>query len=375
MNFDKLKHWFHLYCIVYAAVLILLAINACRVSDTAIKRYESQQETLVLNLQKADSTTVAITKADLDSIKYKIENLVNRHIVFEDKYLSDLRQESNNNINKYNGWLSLWIALLTVLMGVVPFYFTLKVEKVRKEEFEEEQKRVDNLITDKFSAYSENLAKTKEEYEKKLAEKVSDAKRQMDELNKEGKSGLTDIRNKCTNDLQFVKSSVEARISRVQGDFKKTTDETIKNLIDFEDEYRKRMLEFKIQCTADCIHAAYNNQLLIDTTGRDKLWQSMLSMLKMSLTEYEGCIASKTKNKQSDVDGLKMIMIHVHSILNLWLPLLQHKHQSRDAALLLKDIAKWISTDCPTQSTTIESHIQNAKPLLVRVNSLIIKRS
>lgn len=375
MNFDKLKKWFHAYCISYAAVLILLAVNACRVSETVIERYPCQQETLAIDIKKADSTTVAITKAELDSLKFKIENLVNKHIEFEDKYLSDLRQESNNNINKYNGWLSLWLALLAVLMGIVPFYFTLKVENVRKEVFDEHLKNINEAIGQRFEKLTEDVNKTKTSCEESLNKQIESAKRSLKETKDASGIELKRIKDDCKRDLASTKDKIETQLNDTENRYNQSFNDTITKMNQLEQGFMIKMAELKIQCTADCIHAAYDNQLLIDSSGRDKLWQSMLSTLRSNLDDYQRVLSQERGDMSEQIIGLRMVLIHVHSVLNLWLPLLLHKHQSREAALLLRDIANWIAIDCPSPSITTDAHLQNAKPLLERVNSLIIKRS
>lgn len=38
----------------------------------------------------------------------------------QEHFIADIRQEVNNCIEKYNGWLAFWISILAVLCGIIP---------------------------------------------------------------------------------------------------------------------------------------------------------------------------------------------------------------------------------------------------------------
>lgn len=57
-----------------------------------------------------------------DSILYQTK------IYLLEKDIDDIRQETNNVINKYNGLLSLWIALITVIGGLIPWIVFLELK-------------------------------------------------------------------------------------------------------------------------------------------------------------------------------------------------------------------------------------------------------
>lgn len=58
----------------------------------------------------------------VDSILYQTK------IYLLEKDIDDIRQETNNVINKYNGLLSLWIALITVIGGLIPWIVFLELK-------------------------------------------------------------------------------------------------------------------------------------------------------------------------------------------------------------------------------------------------------
>lgn len=73
--------------------------------------------------------------------------------------LDDLRQETNNVLDKQNGWFSFWLAILALVGALLPFIIQLKVQH-------DEKQRVEELY--------ENLNKLKGEQEKiKLYAEIS----------------------------------------------------------------------------------------------------------------------------------------------------------------------------------------------------------
>lgn len=59
-----------------------------------------------------------------------------------DNSLSDLRQESNNNINKVNGWLGFWIALAAILGVGIPICSQIIISKEMRDEIAECKKEL-----------------------------------------------------------------------------------------------------------------------------------------------------------------------------------------------------------------------------------------
>lgn len=115
--------------------------------------------------------------SDLCEIKLQIERLrqdsARVHYLLE-KSIDDYRQETNNVINKMNGWMSLWIAGSAILVTLLPILFQLHIGR-------------DN----------------RKAIEKMVAESKRDLKRQMD-----------DVRDQITisRSLAQFRSGVESRM-------------------------------------------------------------------------------------------------------------------------------------------------------------------
>lgn len=83
--------------------------------------------------------------------------------------LDDLRQETNNVINKFNGWLSFWLAILALVGGLIPFVIQLAMQADQKEKVErisEEQKREFRKLHEEVKTQLQELDREKKQMEK-----------------------------------------------------------------------------------------------------------------------------------------------------------------------------------------------------------------
>lgn len=121
-------------------------------------KYEST-DTLKKSVSDAkDKVYYILTKDDLQNIVKGQELVIER----QDALVQDLRQESNNLINKMNGWLAFWIGIIALLGVFIPIAMQFKLSH----ESQEEQK----IRSREFEMQKEELHKTK----KDLKEKIDD---------------------------------------------------------------------------------------------------------------------------------------------------------------------------------------------------------
>lgn len=98
----------------------------------------------LIDLPKADS----IAHADYNEL---LKTMLGHIKLVEDRQcesISDLRQESNNIINKVNGWLGFWIALLALFGSILPLiiqYTLYKRSEIRTETLIESTSKKANL--------------------------------------------------------------------------------------------------------------------------------------------------------------------------------------------------------------------------------------
>lgn len=116
-------------------------------------------------------------KNQIDSLRREVIMLQNQH----EHALDDLRQETNNIINKLNGWLGFWIAVCAIICGILPivcqYFIVHQFEKEYKEDFRKQKDALERMI----SGYSEEIDRLKEDFDheknrviRNLEEKVNE---------------------------------------------------------------------------------------------------------------------------------------------------------------------------------------------------------
>lgn len=71
------------------------------------------------------------------TIVQRLQNQIDELRANQENVLSDLRQESNNIINKFNGWLGFWTAILAIFGGIIPIVLQYILREKSKKEMEE----------------------------------------------------------------------------------------------------------------------------------------------------------------------------------------------------------------------------------------------
>lgn len=120
--------------------LAVVALPVAADSVVSVPQMNSKTDSMILQMQ----LEIAELKRYVGDIESINENLIN-----------DVRQETNNDINKLNGWLGFWIATSALLCIVVPMVF--QHMSVRGE-----RKRFVKEIDDKKTGFDEKIIKTTE---------------------------------------------------------------------------------------------------------------------------------------------------------------------------------------------------------------------
>lgn len=97
---------------------------------------------------------------ELDSLVLCLSEIDRLYKEYYNDALNDLRQESNNNINKWSAWLGFWISILALLMGLLPIAIQFKLSNRSEKRLEREFKRLE-----------EQFHKKEEELELRLSRK------------------------------------------------------------------------------------------------------------------------------------------------------------------------------------------------------------
>lgn len=147
---------------------------------------------------KGNSANAEIIKKEVDeyliplSEVLKIRESQNLLLMRQDQLTDDIRQETNNIINKMNGWLGFWMGVMAILGVFVPIALQLKLYKENTVNNEKYQKELERLQSyeDKFDIAKRTVqADIKAEFQKieteinrKHNEMQNNYRREMDEL-------------------------------------------------------------------------------------------------------------------------------------------------------------------------------------------------
>lgn len=129
-------------CILY--FLIFLACALTFLGHIGHPKPEGLYRALPIDIHLSMSDTcTTLSMERLDSLSKMIDSFHKPHTKNYENLLNDLRQESNNIINKWNGWFSFWIALLALLAGVIPLLAQMKVSAENRKDIEKSIKDLD----------------------------------------------------------------------------------------------------------------------------------------------------------------------------------------------------------------------------------------
>lgn len=86
----------------------------------------------------------------------------------QDAMAQDLRQESNNLINKMNGWLGFWLGIMAIIGVFVPIALQIKLYRSDRDREERAEQRIKALE----SYIKEKLIKERDVYSKEIKESI-----------------------------------------------------------------------------------------------------------------------------------------------------------------------------------------------------------
>lgn len=160
--------------------------------STRIQVSNTKTTSVSKSFNRSDGEKYIFTRNDIENIKKAQKTLIAR----QDKMADDLRQETNNMINKVNGWLSFWMGVMAVLGVFVPIALQFKLyretrdsDRELKKQHEEDRHRVEDCLrqtqADIRGEYVRVEAKIKSEHARIEAEIQRTYKKIIGELTQE----------------------------------------------------------------------------------------------------------------------------------------------------------------------------------------------
>lgn len=135
--------------VFYVIILIMCMSQMHRSSDLTTRNLvpDTLPQKIYISLQVEDSL-VSLDPEMMAKMDSAIKAIEVWNEYRDEKFLhglNDLRQETNNVINKQNGWLSFWLAMLALVGGLFPLAFQLRTQHKLDTEMKEIEKRRNQL--------------------------------------------------------------------------------------------------------------------------------------------------------------------------------------------------------------------------------------
>lgn len=154
MKFMKMKNYRNPLILVFVIVVCVILLGMCisqiyQSNDLSTRNIPAKPipQKIHVSLQITDSIALADSTmiAKMDSainIMRTWNNYCDENLMYG---LDDLRQETNNVINKQNGWLSFWVAILTLIGALLPLVIQLNTQQKIDSEIEGLNKKSQDL--------------------------------------------------------------------------------------------------------------------------------------------------------------------------------------------------------------------------------------
>lgn len=158
--YSKTLTWFHTTVLISVTAVFMTLICSSVSMFFASQKLDSAITESILEADSIRNELLKIRIIDMetsDSLALApkgiaaLEKRLIRIETQQENALADIRQESNNIINKFNGWLGFWIAVLAIFGGVIP----LVIQYVLKHKTEESYRKLFEEMERK--AYSHHL--------------------------------------------------------------------------------------------------------------------------------------------------------------------------------------------------------------------------
>lgn len=302
---DLLVNWVFIGVLIVVAFLVCwsgwMFIESCK-SNLGYKEYHdkwmSTRDSLYSNLIHPDSVLIGLTpiknpqiskennpngenkENNVDVEKYLISKSdvtriqESQRLLFmrQDQLTDDIRQETNNMINKMNGWLGFWMGVMAILGVFVPIALQLKLYRENRDydtklrqDYKDELNRL-RIEINNYKTECENVQRTEQAELKAERLKIeTEINKRLTELEKEYKQTTEEL--KITQFTAIVRSfhnivdSPEINTKELRYQLlEKNWDEIVKQVKKFIDYYTS---EEKSTKQESCIVNSYSMSVIL----------------------------------------------------------------------------------------------------------------
>lgn len=233
-----------------------------------------------------DSVGIYLSEYQMQELKVYIDSVYSVQNSHYENALNDLRQESNNIINKWNAWFSFWLALLAILAGIIPMLMQIKVANDNEKKINEEIKK----LKEEKDKLQIDINKKQKEYADSINYTIKERKEQIDKLYDDIKYGYE---------------------------------------------------RFRMADIMNTFSIGWDNKLFTDCKERTRLLNSILAHLKALFDEYVTYLKKEKGNEEQFLYVMELLIM-LHGILKKLLPSYTKNYKSKKVALLIHDIEQLI---------------------------------
>ena len=357
--------WFIIAGIIIYIILLGMCISQIHQSNKLTTRKVSIKaipekiyfSLLADSLTSNDTALITTLNADIDSLNFKIDSAIrlintwNRQC--ENNLLhgfDDLRQETNNVIDKQNGWLSFWIAILALVGALLPLLIQMNTQQDQRHKFEEEKKDIRSVLneTKEFRTTMRN----------ELEAKSNSLKSEINKEFEEEKKDIRSVLNETKNFRTTMQNELEAKSKSLKSEINKELEPLISNR--YYSEISKLSFTL-IECSESILH--------IDDSERNKYCNDLLFKLHEMTKLFFITIPEDASLKNPDkINDLKIVLIQLLAAYNACMVLITQKHHFKKWDIVTTSIGEIL------QKLYAENNIDNQKltELLVQMESIHI---
>lgn len=282
------------YGIVYVVFFIILLVacvnQLCKMGNPASRNVavEPKPQKYHITFQVVDSITDTTMMAQMDTLLKAINTW---NDFSEEKLmhgLDDLRQETNNVIDKQNGWLSFWLGIFALVGGLLPFLFQLEMQKNQDQIMDSKMEKVDQTIA-----------------AKKL-------------------------------ELDTLKNEIDSKTKKIEDEYEANQ----KVIEDFKREHEKFQLYSEITRLSNTLITCKENKWGKDHIDRNALWNDLFVSLYQKSNDFMVLVAPNKEIASGNYFLIKTILLQLHAAYCEFIPTCTQSYKSRKLLELTKEISE-----------------------------------
>lgn len=284
---------------------------------------EHNPQKIYLTFQAVDSIADTTMMAQMDSLM----KAINAWNAFSEKEflhgLDNLRQETNNVIDKQNGWLSFWLGIFALVGALIPFIFQLRIQKNQEKIMDSKMKEVNQII----DAKKLELKSLKDEVGQTIAAKkleLDTFKNDIGQAVASKKLELDTLKNEITSETKKIKDESKANQKVIE---------------DFKSEHEKFQLYSEITRLTSTLITCKENKWGKDHIDRNALWNDLFANLYQKSNDFIVLVAPNREVASVNYFLVKTILLQLHAAYCEFIPTCTQSYKSRKLLELTKEIS------------------------------------